>query len=241
MKDRYTKIFTLSKNNVLFVPNCPVSIEAGALLVDNQESQVLAQLKFKNNSKKSIKDIEVVFKVYDSTGSKINKDVTYKYVDLIAAPNELFGSNIPVLMDDNNTNAFMVEVLSVQFSDGTNWNKVNEQVMQTAKKIGNQAVDVAKVTTEKATKKVLPLVANIFVFAFLLFASLGFCFTVFEQGYTAEITEIISGIGFILATIISFPTFGSIVAKKDNGKKLRFARWIVVWLIAVVSFILLRL
>ena len=50
MKDRYSKLFSLTKD--LYTEGSPIIISAGSLLKDNDTDRVLAQLKFTNRSTK---------------------------------------------------------------------------------------------------------------------------------------------------------------------------------------------
>ena len=50
MSERYTKIFTLPEKT--HTEGSPVVIEAGTLLIDNEENRLVAQLKLQNTTKK---------------------------------------------------------------------------------------------------------------------------------------------------------------------------------------------
>ena len=57
MAERYSKLFSLTKN--LYSNTSPVIIQAGALLLDTKTTKVLAQLKFKNIDKRTIKSLKI--------------------------------------------------------------------------------------------------------------------------------------------------------------------------------------
>ena len=66
MGERYTRLFSLPEN--LYSTGAPVIIAAGALLKDNQTGNVLAQLKLRSVSAKTIKAATVSIKLLDTVG-----------------------------------------------------------------------------------------------------------------------------------------------------------------------------
>ena len=57
MSNRFEKLYSLPCS--LYAPNSPVIIVAGVLLKDTQTGRVLAQLKLKNISPKTIKAVTI--------------------------------------------------------------------------------------------------------------------------------------------------------------------------------------
>ena len=237
MSERYTKLFTLPEQTVREDLHTPVGVAAGALLLDNQSGTALAQVKYTNISSKSIKTIKVNVSAYDVSGAKISGVDNYAYEGLIAAPGASFGDKTPIAMTDNNAHSFSVDVTSVEFSDGTSWSKFGEQAVKAAKEVGAQTVVVAKKAAKTTGKKILPFVVNLLVFLLLLSFAAVFVILLPEQH---ETEDIILGIGFILASIVSFPAFGSMLAKKEKGRLLRVLRWVVVVAIIALMSVLLN-
>lgn len=125
MNERYTKLFSLQNN--LYAEGSPVIIAAGALLKDNSTSTVLAQLKFQNISKTSVKALTVKIAASDTLGNRIGDMIEYQYLDLSAVRNNYFGQKTPIKLPDNKTRSFSVRVTEVIFSDNTVWTSNNNQ------------------------------------------------------------------------------------------------------------------
>ena len=231
MSERYTRLFHIAEQEQPKDSNIPVKIMAGALLLDNQQQKVIAQIKFQNTSQKSIKSMLVDIHAFDKNGTKVKSVKDFEYINLIASQGECFGDKTPIPMEDNNTHSFEVNVVSVQFSDGTSWSKSGETAVNVAKTVGKQTADI----TTKVAKRTFPFIMNVIVFVILLLITLGFAISEMTSAY-----DVIATVGFALMTLISFPAFGSMLAKKPNGKKLCLIRWIVVVAILVVLFVLGR-
>lgn len=134
MSERYTKLFTLSGN--LYSDNAPVIIAAGALLKDNQTGKVLAQLKLKNITPKTIKALKVVIKCFDVSGAEI-EGAEYQYLDLSAARNTEFGQQVAVPLPDRVTRSFSVACTSVIFSNNFAWEAEESAVWESLPKQQN--------------------------------------------------------------------------------------------------------
>lgn len=237
MNERYTRLFTLPEQVTRYDLKTPVEVVAGALLKDNQSDTVLAQVRYKNISSKSIKSILVNISAQDANGVEISGVENYAYESLIAAQGDCFGDRVPVVMSDNNAHAFAVDVVSVTFSDGTTWNKFNQQAATAAKAIGAQTVTAAKTTVKTTTTKIIPFLINLAVFLLLLSFAAVFLLALPEE-HTVE--DVVSAIGFSIVSIISFPAFGKKLAQKKHGKLLRILRWILVILIIFGMSAILR-
>ena len=231
MSERYTRLFQLAEQEHPIDSKIPVKIMAGALLLDNQQQKVIAQIKFRNTSKKSIKSIVVDISAFDKNGAKVKGVKGFEYTNVIANQEDCFGDKIPVPMEDNNTHSFGVDVISVQFSDGTIWSKSGETAVKVAKTVAKQTAG----TTGKVVKVVIPFIVNVIVFLILLLATMGMAISEMESTF-----DLIATVGFALMTLIAFPSFGLILAKKPNGKKLRLIRWGLVLAILALLFVLGR-
>lgn len=115
MSERYSRLFSLPTN--LYTEGSPVLIAAGALLKDNQTGKVLAQLKFRNISQKTIQSVKVKVNAYDTASCPLAGMDSFSYLDLSVAAGEEFGQSKPIYLPDATTRAFTVEILSVVFAD----------------------------------------------------------------------------------------------------------------------------
>lgn len=136
MADRYLRVFSLQEN--LYACDSPIVIVAGALLKDNINGNIIAQLKLKNISDKTIKAVTVSLDTKDTAGNSLNTTTKHDYLDLAIAPWQEFGSKDPIFIADSSARSFSVEVLQVVFTDGDVWDANGapwEQLPQTIKLI----------------------------------------------------------------------------------------------------------
>ena len=73
MSERYSRLFSLPEN--LYAEGAPVVIAAGALLKDNQADKIVAQLKMRNISQKSIKAVTVCIHPLDTVGNSLGEEI----------------------------------------------------------------------------------------------------------------------------------------------------------------------
>lgn len=119
MSERYTKLFSLPEN--LYAQTSPVVIAAGALLKDNATGKVLAQIKFRNITGKSIKALRVCITPLDTMGAPLGEAVSHQYLDLSAGRDDEFGQKAPVTLPDAATRSYSVAVTEVIFADNSLW------------------------------------------------------------------------------------------------------------------------
>lgn len=119
MSERYSKLFSLQEN--LYSEGSPVVIAAGALLKDNETGKVLAQLKLRSISPKTIKAATVSILPYDVAGNPLGNIVEYQYLDIKAARDSEFGQKTPVILPNAIIRAYSVIVSEVIFDDNTIW------------------------------------------------------------------------------------------------------------------------
>ena len=117
MSERYSRLFSLEPNQ--YSEGSPVLISAGALLKDNITGQILAQLKFKNISPKTIKAVKVTVCPQDAAGRPLGSRVEHQYLDLTASRDVEFGQKEAIPMPDLSTRAFSVSVSEVVLSDNS--------------------------------------------------------------------------------------------------------------------------
>lgn len=119
MAERYTRVFT--QQGKFYYPGAPVIIEAGALLKDNQTGKIVAQLKYRNISSKSIRALTVKILAKDVSGAEVEGVDAFQYLDLNVPRDEEFGTKTPIFMPNVVTRSFICECISVVFEDGTAW------------------------------------------------------------------------------------------------------------------------
>ena len=130
MSERYSKLFPLPEN--LYTEGSPVIIAAGALLKDNQTGRVIAQLKLRNISSKSIKAATVSLLPLNTVGKPLGAAIRYEYLDLSSTRDTDFGSKSAISLPDASTRSFSVAVAEVIFADNSVWN-ANDATWETLK------------------------------------------------------------------------------------------------------------
>ena len=118
MAERYSRLFSLPED--LYTAGSPLVIAAGALLMDNQTGQVLAQLKLRSISDKVINSVKLLVIGTNRAGDVLCRE-EHVYEGVNAARDSFFGAKEAVLMPDANVRVFTVQLLSVAFSDGSRY------------------------------------------------------------------------------------------------------------------------
>ena len=131
MSERYSKVFSLPEN--LYAEGAPVVIAAGALLKDNQTGRVVAQLKLRNISPKTIKAATVCLSPANIVGNPLGDAIRYEYLDLSSTRDTDFGSKSAIPMLDKTTRSFGIRVAEVIFADNSAWN-ANDAAWEPLKK-----------------------------------------------------------------------------------------------------------
>lgn len=120
MSERYSKVFSLPEK--LYAEGAPIVIAAGALLKDNQTGRVVAQLKLRNISPKTIKAATVSILPLNTVGNPLGEAIRYEYLDLSSTRDTDFGSKSAIPMPDITTRSFDAAVVEVIFADNSIWN-----------------------------------------------------------------------------------------------------------------------
>ncbi len=117
MADRYTRIYIDDKEK--YCVGAPIIISACALLNDNKNKNVVAQIKLKNIGEKVIKAVKVLIAPLDTAGRSLGDRITYSYLDLNVKRDEYFGSQNAIPMPDSSTRAIDVKITEIILSDNT--------------------------------------------------------------------------------------------------------------------------
>lgn len=119
MTERYSKFFKYRENT--YAEGSPVIISAGALLSDNTNNSLLAQLKFCSVSEKKIKALTVEITQLDTAERVLGEKIKHQYLDLNINIGEMFGSKTAIPIKDMTTRAFLATVEEVVFEDNSVW------------------------------------------------------------------------------------------------------------------------
>lgn len=126
--ERYT---TLSKETTaLYLQGSPVMISAQALLKDNTNDNVFAQIKFKSLSDKPICALKVSVNAWNVTGKSMQGVDEFQYLDLTAKSDDDFGSKTIIPLPDKNSRGFKAAVIEVVFVDKTVWTAAPDAVWE---------------------------------------------------------------------------------------------------------------
>ena len=118
MADRYSRLYSLPEN--LYAAGSPLVIAAGALLMDNQTGRIVAQLKLRSISSKTVNTVKLLVIGSDANGSERCR-TEYVYEGLNAARDTLFGAKEAIVLPSQEVRAFTVQLLSVSFADGSRY------------------------------------------------------------------------------------------------------------------------
>lgn len=119
MAERFKRLFSTEKN--LYTAGAPLIISAGALLQDSYGGSLLAQMKYKSISLKTISAVTVAVTMLDAAGKSLGEAVKYKYQNLNVTRDGEFGRSTAVVLPNPAARAFSVEVLEVAFDDESVW------------------------------------------------------------------------------------------------------------------------
>lgn len=119
MVSRYTRLTSLPEN--LYSDGAPILIVAGALLRDNKDGRVLAQLKLKNLNSSPLVACKVTLRAFDPSGTELPGIDNHAYLDLTASCGEDFGSQEAIYLPDTTTRNISVSVVEAVFENREIW------------------------------------------------------------------------------------------------------------------------
>ena len=128
---------------------CPVQIEKGNILLDNQTSNLILQLKLYNVSDKTISAVYLSADYYDNTNHLLHSGMELNYLGLNCAAKQACGSDTPMKLPDNNIYNVKLNIVKVMFIDGSMINVAPQTIQipkqqQIAEVFGNEAAGAAK-------------------------------------------------------------------------------------------------
>lgn len=116
MAERYTRLLLLE--NPKWSIHSPVILEKGALLRDNVANANLLQFQFRNIGHDTIKAIIITVNCFDVISKEMVENLEFNYLDLNAKNNDAFGSNVPIVLQKDETRDFEICINKVIFADG---------------------------------------------------------------------------------------------------------------------------
>lgn len=119
MSERYVKIF--ASENDLYADQAPILIRASALLKDTETGKMIAQVKMRNVSGKTITYVKVSITQLDAMKNPITDAVAFEYLDLSVADGEEFGAKKALPLPSASCRSFRIGVSQIAFSDGSNF------------------------------------------------------------------------------------------------------------------------
>ncbi|MBR5094600.1 MAG: tetratricopeptide repeat protein [Oscillospiraceae bacterium] len=119
MSECFTRLYALPSE--LYAEGAPLLIAAGALLRDNQNGRLIAQLKLKNLDDRILRAVQVRLWPEDALGHAAESPVLYTYMDLNASRGGAFGAKNPILLPDPSTRNLRAEICAAVFADGSRW------------------------------------------------------------------------------------------------------------------------
>lgn len=113
---------TIVKSDALiYCDNCDVVIEAHALLKDNADGRILAQLKLRSLDDKTIIACRVNITSFEPNGSRLPDDASYLYLDLSVGNGTAFGSDKPIYLSYNTARSISPKITEITYADGSVW------------------------------------------------------------------------------------------------------------------------
>lgn len=108
------------KNN-LYKETCPIIIETGVLLFDQERDCVYARLSMRNISDRVITSVLLDIHVFDLANNEIEVLRDHQYFGLSAPRDAIFGGDTDISIISNTGKTISVAVRRVTFSDDTTW------------------------------------------------------------------------------------------------------------------------
>ena len=129
MAERYIRLHKSEQE--CFLPGCPISLAAFAVLRDKKEEINLLQLKFKNCSDKTVTGIVLSITTFDQLGKEIETVKGHQYAKLNAGKGAFFGADSTVSLSKKTPVSDIALTLElVLLSDGSNWENEERRILE---------------------------------------------------------------------------------------------------------------
>jgi len=115
MSERYIRQIEFNSN--VYLPDCPVVLEKGSVLLDSKTDTYVLQLKFANIGEIGASSIKVQVEALDDAGNSAYQEITAVYDEFSASGNS-FGMKKLLPLSSNNAVMFNVYVVNVVSVDG---------------------------------------------------------------------------------------------------------------------------
>lgn len=116
MAERFTIIYKFNINKDFI--DCPVEIDKGAVLFDRANHKCVLQLKFKNSSKKSVRNLDIQITYFDESGNEYNTQASYNERE---EKDGYFGNDKIVELACDNVKTVDINIIRVVLDDSTVW------------------------------------------------------------------------------------------------------------------------
>lgn len=99
--------------------NSEVQLEKGALLLNSDTGEVIAQLRFCNYSSVKLQSLYIAIEKYDDTGALLDEGCRkqFAYLDLDIKKNQTFGDNVAVVLDNSLTRNIKVYLIKYKLAE----------------------------------------------------------------------------------------------------------------------------
>ena len=119
----------MKKAEPSYATESPLLLAAYALYRDTETNENVAQLKWQNLDKRSVKAVMVVLITYNAFEQRLD-DIQYQYDGLTVIPRKEFGSKLPIIIHDSRVSRFDVVLKAVSFVDGTVWRSDEDNIFE---------------------------------------------------------------------------------------------------------------
>lgn len=109
------------QTNCLYTEGAPVVVTNGQLVKNNTTGDIYIQLRLTNITPNPVIAVVVQITPYDYAGRECADKIKYRYLDLHAEQDAVFGTNEDLFVEDKTVRYFQVAVTEVVFADKSIW------------------------------------------------------------------------------------------------------------------------
>jgi tetratricopeptide (TPR) repeat protein len=119
----------MKRDEASYAPDSPLLLAAYALYRDTETNESVAQLKWQNLDKRSVRAVMVALLAYDAFNQRLGES-QYQYDNLNIASGSEFGSKNPIIIRDGKIARCDVALKAVSFADGTVWRSEEASIFE---------------------------------------------------------------------------------------------------------------